>query len=231
MTECAPVTVLAVDGPSGSGKGTISRLLANALGWHLLDSGALYRLVVISGRQAGLQSSDVERHAALAAVMNVLFAVGAQGEERIVLNGLEVTDQVREEATGQEASLMAAWPSVRSALMDRQRAFAQNPGLVADGRDMGTVVFPQAPLKIFLTATPDERAKRRYNQLKDKDSAVNLAHLSREITERDLRDYSRSVSPLITAEDAIVIDSTGLSVAFIVEKVLGIGRDRALWKI
>jgi cytidylate kinase len=162
--------------------------------------------------------------------MAVVFAVTAQGDERIVLEGQEVTGLVRAEQTGQGASRVAAWPEVREALLSRQRSFAESPGLVADGRDMGTVVFPEAPLKIFLTATPDERARRRYNQLKDKDSAVSLAALSREIAERDLRDSTRSVAPLRPASDAFVIDSTGVPVEQIVERVIELGRARAVWR-
>ncbi|MCX7050693.1 MAG: (d)CMP kinase [Proteobacteria bacterium] len=225
-----PVPVLAVDGPSGSGKGTVCRNLATRLGWHLLDSGALYRLTAVAGRRAGLGPDDRAGHAALAARMAVVFAVTAQGDERIVLEGQEVTGLVRAEQTGQGASRVAAWPEVREALLSRQRSFAESPGLVADGRDMGTVVFPEAPLKIFLTATPDERARRRYNQLKDKDSAVSLAALSREIAERDLRDSTRSVAPLRPASDAFVIDSTGVAVEAIVERVIELGRARALWR-
>ena len=198
----SPVAVLAVDGPSGSGKGTVCRMLSTRLGWHLLDSGALYRLTAVAGSRAGLHADDRAGHAAVAIRMAVVFAVTAQGDERIVLDGQEVTGLVRAEQTG----------------------------LVADGRDMGTVVFPAAPLKIFLTATPDERARRRYNQLKDKGSTVSLATLSREIAERDLRDSTRSVAPLRPASDAFVIDSTGVPVEVVVERVIELGRTRALWR-
>jgi CMP/dCMP kinase len=212
-----PVAVLAVDGPSGSGKGTVCRRLSTRLGWHLLDSGALYRLTAVAGSRAGLGPDDRPGHAAVAARMAVVFAVTAQGDERIMLDGQEVTSLVRAEQTGQGASRVAAWSEVRAALLARQRSFA-------------TVVFPEAPLKIFLTATPDERALRRYNQLKDKDSAVSLAALSREIAERDLRDSTRSVAPLRPASDAFVIDSTGVAVEAIVERVIELGRARALWR-
>jgi CMP/dCMP kinase len=224
------VPVVAVDGPSGSGKGTISRLLARHAGWQLLDSGALYRLVALAGRYADLKPDDVAGHAALAGTMRVEFTVRDDGGERILLGGSDVTGEVRAETTGQGASRVAAWPAVRDALMQRQRDFAQPPGLIADGRDMGTVVFPDAALKIFLTASAEERAKRRYNQLKDKDSAASLAALSREIAERDLRDSTRAVAPLRPASDAFVVDSTGVTVEAVLERVIELGRARALWR-
>jgi cytidylate kinase len=187
-------------------------------------------LVAISGQLAGLAPEDVEGHVALARSMDVVFGARADGEERIELAGREVTGLVRAEETGQGASRVAAWPEVRAALTDRQRAFARPPGLIADGRDMGTVIFVDAPLKIFLTASAEERAQRRYKQLKDKDSGVSLAALSREIAERDLRDSTRSVAPLRPASDAFVIDSTGVPVDEIVERVIELGRSRALWR-
>jgi len=222
--------VVAIDGPSGSGKGTVCRRLAQRLGWHLLDSGALYRLVAVSGQLAALSTDDVAGHVALARSMKVVFGVGEDGEERIELSGRDVTRLVRAEETGQGASRVAAWPELRSALTERQRAFAEVPGLIADGRDMGTVIFVDAPLKIFLTASAEERALRRYKQLKDKDSGDSLAALSREIAERDLRDSTRSVAPLRPASDAFVIDSTGVTVDEIVERVIELGRSRALWR-
>jgi len=225
----ADVPVLAIDGPSGSGKGTISRIVAQRLGWRLLDSGALYRLVALAGLQRGLDAQDVPGHAALAEVMDVVFGADAAGDEQVLLSGRDVSREIRQEEVGQGASRVAAWPPVRAALLERQRRFAAAPGLVADGRDMGTVVFPQARLKIYLTATPDERAGRRHKQLKDKGSAVSLAALSREIAERDLRDSTRAVAPLRPAGDALILDSTGLPVAAVVERVLELGRQRALW--
>ena len=225
-----PVPVVAVDGPSGSGKGTVCRRLASRLGWHLLDSGALYRLVAVAGLAEGLESDDVDGHSRIASQMKVRFGSDSSGGERIQLDGLEVTALVRAEQTGQGASRVAAWPAVRSALTERQRAFAELPGLIADGRDMGTVIFPSAPLKIFLTASAEERALRRYNQLKGKDSGVSLAALSREIAERDERDSTRAVAPLRPASDAFVIDSTGVPVEAIVERVIELGRERALWR-
>jgi len=221
--------IVTIDGPSGSGKGTISRAVAVRVGWHLLDSGALYRLVALAGRKRSLNPDDTQGHAQIAGSMDVRFDVAPDGGEAVILAGEEVTRQIRSEEAGQGASRVAAWPAVRSAFLDRQRAFAKAPGLVADGRDMGTVVFPTADLKIFLTASPAERALRRYKQLKDKGSDVSLAALSREITERDQRDATRAVAPLKPAPDAEVIDSTGLSIDQVIDRVIALGRERALW--
>ncbi|HEX4023569.1 MAG TPA: (d)CMP kinase [Steroidobacteraceae bacterium] len=220
--------MVTVDGPSGSGKGTVSRLLAQHSGWHLLDSGALYRLVAYAGRLAGLAGEDVRGHVQLATRMNVAFDSGAHGE-RILLDGREVSTALRDEAVGAGASRVAAWGDLRAVLLERQHAAARPPGLIADGRDMGTVVFPGAPLKIFLTASAAERARRRYNQLKEKDSGVSLAALSREIAERDRRDATRPVAPLVPASDAIVLDSTALSAAEVADLILAYGRARGLW--
>ncbi len=223
------IPVVTIDGPSGSGKGTISRAVAQLAGWHLLDSGALYRLVAYAGIQGGLDAADNASHARLAARMQVAFGVGPDGSERVMLAGEDVTQAIRTETAGQGASRVAAWPTVRTALLERQRAFARAPGLVADGRDMGTVVFPAARLKIYLTASAEERALRRYKQLKGKGSSVSLSALSREITERDARDSTRAVAPLIPAPDAEVIDSTGLSIEEVVGRVLALGASRGLW--
>jgi cytidylate kinase len=216
------VPILTIDGPSGSGKGTISRLVAGKLSWHLLDSGALYRIVAFAGRLAGLESGDEAGHAELAAAMKVRFGMTAAGEEQILLGDAnrDITGDIRTEEAGQGASRVATWPQVRSALLARQRAFAQPPGLVADGRDMGTVVFPAANLKIYLTASAEERARRRYNQLKDKGSGASLAALSLEIAERDRRDSTRAVAPLKAAADAVLLDSTHLTIAEVVERVM-----------
>ena len=216
-----PVPVLTIDGPSGSGKGTISREIATGLGWHLLDSGALYRLVALAGAQAGLAPDDVPGHAALARKMVVRFGARPDGGEQVLLGAdrQDVTQLIRSETAGMGASRVAAWPEVRAALMARQRAFAEPPGLVADGRDMGTVVFPEARLKVFLTASVGERARRRYLQLKDSDPTVTLAGLARDIAARDHRDMTRPVSPLVPAADAVMLDTTGLSIAEVVARV------------
>ena len=228
MTDSAPV--LAIDGPGGSGKGTIARRVAQALGWQLLDSGALYRLVALAGRLQGLEADDVTGHAAAAAGLQVQFGVRPDGGEQILLgpDRQDVTAEVRSEETGSGASRVAAWPAVRAALFQRQRDFARPPGLVADGRDMGSVVFPAAPLKIYLTASVEERARRRYNQLKDKDSGVSLATLLHDMAERDARDMNRAVAPLVAAPDAVVIDSTQLSIDQVVEQVLQLAYQRGL---
>jgi CMP/dCMP kinase len=224
----ASVPVVTIDGPSSSGKGTISRLVANRVGWRLLDSGALYRLVALAGLKRKLDPDDVEEHVAIARGLKVEFGSQA-GAEQIFLDGQDVTRELRTEQAGAGASRVAAWPAVRAALTARQRAFAAPPGLVADGRDMGTVIFPDARLKVFLTATADERAQRRHKQLIDKGSAASLAALSREIAERDLRDSTRQVAPLKPAPDAQLLDSTGLSIDAVVERVLSLGRERGLW--
>ena len=222
--------IVTIDGPSGSGKGTIARAVAQHAGWHLLDSGALYRLAALEGARRGLAPDDVAGHAKWAEIMDVSFGVRPDGAERVTLAGQDVTAELRSEAAGAGASRVAAWPPLRAALLARQHAFAQAPGLVADGRDMGTVVFPTADLKIFLTASADERALRRYKQLKDKDSGVSLPALSREIAERDLRDSTREVAPLKPAADAELIDSTALTIEQVVNRVLELGRERSLWE-
>ncbi|HYL03441.1 MAG TPA: (d)CMP kinase [Steroidobacteraceae bacterium] len=229
MSGLATCPILTIDGPSGSGKGTVSRAIARHLGWHLLDSGALYRLVALAGLRAGVPPDDITGHARLARTMDVAFGSRPDGSEEVRLEGRDVTGEIRSETAGAGASRVAAWPPVRTALLARQRAFARAPGLVADGRDMGTVVFPEAPLKIFLTATPEERALRRHKQLNDKGSDVSLAALSREIAERDLRDETRPVAPLKPAPDACVIDSTGLTIGAVVGRVLELGAARQLW--
>jgi CMP/dCMP kinase len=218
--------VITIDGPSGSGKGTISRAVAAALGWALLDSGALYRLVALAGRRSAVELDDGPALAELATSLHMRFGATPAGGEIVWLGQDDVTRDIRTEAAGADASRVAALPAVRAALLARQRAFAQAPGLVADGRDMGTVVFPQAALKIFLTASLEERARRRHNQLKEKGVTATLAALSLEIAERDKRDSSRSASPLVASADAVVLDTTGTSVDAVVEHVLRLARER-----
>jgi cytidylate kinase len=222
------VPVLTVDGPSGSGKGTVSRAVAKALGWGLLDSGALYRLVALAGRLSAIGLDDGLKLARLALEFDIRFGSNESGEEMVWLDGQEVTSAIRTEEAGNDASKVAALSPVRAALLDRQRGFAVSPGLVADGRDMGTVVFPGAALKIFLTASPAERALRRYKQLKQKGVAANLAALSLEIAERDKRDMSRAISPLVASADAVTMDTTGLSIDAVVGRVLDLARERQL---
>lgn len=220
------VPVIAVDGPSGSGKGTVSRAVARALGWHFLDSGALYRLAALAAAKSALDPKDPLAHARAASRMDVRFASNADGSEQVLLDGAEVTAELRSETTGNAASRVAAIPEVREALVERQRRFAEPPGLVADGRDMGSVIFPESGLKIFLTATAEERARRRYKQLKDKGLDVSLAALSREIAERDARDTGRKVAPLEAAADAVQLDSTGLEIDAVVARILRLAHER-----
>ncbi len=212
--ENRDVPVIAIDGPSGSGKGTIARRVATELGWHLLDSGALYRLVALAADRAGL-----------AARLDVRFGTDEAGEEQVWLSGDEVSRELRTEEAGKGASRVAALPGVRDALLDLQKGFRQAPGLVADGRDMGTTVFPDAALKVFLTASAEERARRRHKQLNDKGIDVSLAALSRDIEARDKRDSERSVAPLRPADDARLLDSSSLTIEEVTRKVLGWARN------
>jgi cytidylate kinase len=220
------VPVIAIDGPSGSGKGTIARAVARTLGWHLLDSGALYRLAALASRPAGVDLADARRVARIAGAMEVEFSSTSDGEELISLDGQDVTRELRTEAAGNAASVVAQHPPVRAALIGRQRAFARAPGLVADGRDMGTVIFPSADLKLFLTADAEERARRRYKQLKDKGIDASLAALFLEIAERDRRDSTRAVAPLRPSDDAVVLDSTRLTIDEVVAEVLRLAKER-----
>ena len=220
-----PVPVIAIDGPSASGKGTISALVAQTLGWHLLDSGALYRLVAFAALKQSVALDDSQGLQAVARALDVTFvAKSKQLETDILLNHENVTLAIRTEQVGNAASTVAAIPAVRSALLDRQRAFRQLPGLVADGRDMGSVVFPDASLKVFLTATAEERAKRRYKQLMEKGASVNLRDLFEEIAARDRRDSQRATAPLKPAADALQIDTTPLSIQEVVERILDLYR-------
>ncbi|MFD0949595.1 (d)CMP kinase [Paraperlucidibaca wandonensis] len=213
------VPVIAIDGPSGSGKGTIAHRVASRLGFHVLDSGALYRLL---GAAAKRHAVSIENEAALevlAAHLDVQFTVDAQGEAVILLEGEDVSREIRTEEAGRVASQVAVLPKVRNALLARQQAFREAPGLVADGRDMGTVVFPNADLKIFLTASAEARAERRYKQLLEKGFGASLAALIDDIRARDTRDTERSIAPLKPADGALVLDSTDLGIDAVVQRV------------
>lgn len=211
MTEAtsAAVPVVAIDGPSGSGKGTIAQALATELGWHFLDSGALYRILAYAAQRRGIDLDDAGRLAELGRNLPVEFSANSS---KILLDDIDISTEIRTESAGNAASRVAAIPAVREALLARQRAFRRPPGLVADGRDMGTVVFPEAPLKLFLTASAEERARRRYNQLIGKGLSASLSTLAADIAERDRRDANRAVAPLRPADDAIVIDTTTLDI-------------------
>lgn len=207
-----PAPVIAVDGPSGVGKGTLCQWLAARLGWSLLDSGALYRLTALAALRRNLSLEDEVRLAVVAAGLDVEFQACPAGAPRIVLDGVEVGVELRSESCGDAASRVAALPAVRAALLHRQRDFRRAPGLVADGRDMGTVVFPDAELKLFLTASSEERARRRYKQLRENGLNVNLKNLVEEIDARDRRDAQRAVAPLAPAPDAEILDTTRMSI-------------------
>jgi CMP/dCMP kinase len=220
MSEAVPV--ITIDGPSGTGKGTLAAAVAERLGWQLLDSGALYRGVALAALDAGADLDDPAALASLAEALDIRFErpPGPPGPPRALLAGVDVTERLRGEACGEAASRVAAVPAVRTALLARQQAFRRGPGLVADGRDMGTVVFPDADLKVFLTASAEARAQRRHKQLNDQGSGVTLARLAEAIAERDRRDTSRSLAPLRAADDAVTIDSTGLDAQGVLERVM-----------
>jgi cytidylate kinase len=221
MTDTIPV--LALDGPSGSGKGTVGQILARRLGWHFLDSGALYRSLGIAAEQTGVDLDNKSALARLALEMSLRFTPRESADTvDVLLNGQEIGDRLRTEESGRRASILAAIPEVRRALLQKQHSFRQAPGLVADGRDMGSTVFPDAILKVYLTATPELRAERRYKQLKDKGFDVNLRELFNEIRERDARDAVREVSPLKPATDACVLDTSQLDISGVVERVYGL---------
>ncbi len=218
MTKKNPM--ITVDGASGTGKGTVSQLVAKHLGWKLLDSGALYRVLALAAQKHGVSLDNETALRVLAEYFDVQFIAVGSELPRILLEGEDVTETIRTEKMGSAASKIAALPAVRTALLNRQRAFREFPGLVADGRDMGTVVFPDAELKIFLTASPEVRAERRYNQLKEKGINVNLSDLVEELRERDKRDQERAVAPLRPADDALCINTDHLTVEEVVERVL-----------
>ena len=218
MQESIPV--ITIDGPSGAGKGTVARIVADQLGWHLLDSGAIYRVLAVATQHHHVSLDEEEPLIPMAAHLDVQFEISSSGESKVILEGEDVTRTIRTEEIGELASKVAAFPRVREALLRRQRAFSVAPGLVADGRDMGTVVFAQAPVKVFLTASAEERAQRRFNQLKEKGFDVKIGRLLDDIRQRDERDRNREVAPLIAAEGALTIDSTELSIEDVVSEVL-----------
>jgi cytidylate kinase len=220
MPLSPPVPVLTIDGPSGSGKGTISRAVAERLGWHFLDSGALYRAVGLAASWAEVDLADAPALARVALAVDIRF-IDRRGDDPLVLvDGVESSAELRTETCGATASAIAALPEVRAALVDKQRSFRRPPGLVADGRDMGTVIFPDACCKVFLTASATERAERRYKQLKEKGLEVNMPALLRDILARDARDAQRAVAPTRPADDAVLVDTTGTAIEAVVSKVL-----------
>ena len=210
--------ILTIDGPSGSGKGTIAQMMARELGWHYLDSGAIYRVLAFASLKHQIPASDEGALVQLAQHLDLQFELDENGL-KVLLEGQEVSQQIRTEKAGNAASKVAVIPSVRAALLQRQRDFSQAPGLVTDGRDMGTVVFPDAQFKVFLTASAEERALRRHKQLKEKGIESNLSDLIAEISERDKRDSERKVAPLLPAKDALILDSTELGITAVYEKV------------
>ncbi|WP_440864405.1 (d)CMP kinase [Symbiopectobacterium purcellii] len=221
MAVTAPV--ITVDGPSGAGKGTLCKALAETLQWNLLDSGAIYRVLALAALHHQVDIGSEEALVPLASHLDVRF-VAEDGQLKVILEGEDVSNEIRNETVGNTASQAAAFPRVREALLRRQRAFRDAPGLVADGRDMGTVVFPDAPVKIFLDASAEERAQRRMLQLQEKGFNVNFERLLSEIKERDARDRNRSVAPLVPAADALVLDSTDMSIDDVIAKSLTYAR-------
>jgi len=220
--------VLTIDGPGGSGKGTIAQKIAQYLGWHFLDSGALYRLTALAAMNHRIPLDSEMDLAIVAANLDVRFEVIENAEPRVVLESADVSLDIRLPETGQAASKVATFPKVREALLSRQREFMQAPGLVADGRDMGTIVFPEAPLKIYLTASVEERAQRRYKQLIGKGQSVKIADLLQDIKDRDDRDMNRAVAPLMPADDAVTIDSSNMSIEEVFQEILSLLKNRSM---
>ncbi|WP_163930868.1 (d)CMP kinase [Paraferrimonas sp. SM1919] len=212
--------IVTIDGPSGAGKGTISQMLAEKLGWHLLDSGALYRVLALAAIHHNIDPTDEEALAAIAAHLDVQFLTSENTDVKVILEGEDVSLTIRSQEVSNAASKVAAFPRVREALLRRQRAFRKDPGVVADGRDMGTVVFTDAQVKIFLTASAEKRAQRRYKQLLEKGFDVSIDRLLAEIKERDDRDMNRTVAPLVAADDALIIDSSELTIDQVLAKAL-----------
>ena len=226
MQESIPV--ITIDGPSGAGKGTVARIVAEQLGWHLLDSGAIYRVLAVAAQHHNIAVDDEDSLLPVAAHLDVQFQICSEGEGKVILEGEDVSNAIRTEEIGALASKVAAFPRVREALLRRQRAFKVAPGLVADGRDMGTVVFTQAPVKVFLTASAEERAQRRFNQLNEKGFDVKIGRLLDDIRQRDERAPNRTVAPLVPAEGALIIDSTELSIDEVVSKILSFCNDKLM---
>jgi len=224
MQESIPV--ITIDGPSGAGKGTVARIVAEQLGWHLLDSGAIYRVLAVAAQHHNISVEDEASLLPVAAHLDVQFQICSEGEGKVILEGEDVSNVIRTEEIGALASKVAAFPRVREALLRRQRAFKVAPGLVADGRDMGTVVFVDAAIKVFLTASAEERAQRRFNQLKDKGFDVKIGRLLDDIRLRDERDQNRKVAPLVAAKGALIIDSTELSIDEVVSKILSFSNEK-----
>lgn len=222
------IPVLTIDGPSGSGKGTISRRVAERVGWHYLDSGALYRGVGVAAAWEGVDLADAEAVEACARRTKIAFRDDERGEPRVLVNNQDATDRLRLETSGAAASAIAGMPGVRAALVDMQHGYRQAPGLVADGRDMGTVIFPDAVCKVFLTASAEERAERRHKQLIEKGVSVNLSSLLGEIVARDERDANRAVAPLKPAPEAVIIDTTGIGIEAVVTQVLVLLAEKGL---
>lgn len=218
------IPVITIDGPSGSGKGTIAQLLAKDLGWHYLDSGAIYRVLAQAAIKHNIDFSDEQKLAEMAQKLDLVFSV-EKDELLVILEGVDVSTLIRSEQAGNAASKVAALPLVRAALLDRQRAFCQSPGLITDGRDMGTVVFPDADYKVFLTASAQIRAERRYKQLKEKGIESNLADLVAEISERDIRDSQRKVAPLRPADDALQLDSSAMGIDAVFKHIRAVCAD------